>query len=543
MKNSDKYVRLNLASSLFPFYSEAGGRTIMVPGDDENFDRYNAANTVPDKGVPQVFYMHNVMPITNGFQSIGYTQQLSGLSGHTDFDTCYPLRTALGDTYLFVPAAGTNYIYDGNIGNWVSVSPLASSTVTSDILVTTAFVNGVTYIFYSGIGCFTYNSVSKVLTSVTLTGLSLSNVIGICAANGYMIAFNTTTLAWSSLTDPTNFTPSIQSGAGGGNVQDAKGIIKFCVPIAGGFLIYCKSNIVGASYTGNTGFPYIITEIVGSAGVANIDCVGYQGNLPYQVAYTAAGIQQVSLNSSIATMPELSDFLTAQLFEDFDEGTFTFTSNFLGAQLAVKIASVSSRFIVISYGLAAPSYTHAIIYDIELNRYGKLKLNHRSAFSYLNPAPYGVIPYSALLATPLYSLLNTPYSSMFTTLQLSVTPKSNLAFMQEDGTIQLVDFEISEQNASGVFIIGKFQYVRGNVITHQRTDVESVSASETFSVTLLPTFDGKDFATPVPTTPVKVGGFTRTYAARYTASNISLCFLGAFNLTSIVVNFTVGGSR
>ena len=80
------YTRLNLASAIFPFYTEAYGRSIMIPGGDENFDRYNAANTTPDKGVPQVFYMHNVLPIAGGFQSIGYEQQIPGLPGAIDFD-------------------------------------------------------------------------------------------------------------------------------------------------------------------------------------------------------------------------------------------------------------------------------------------------------------------------------------------------------------------------------------------------------------------------------------------------------------------------
>lgn len=546
MKNSDRYVRLNLASAIFPFYTEASGRTIMVPGDDENFDRYNAANTTPDKGVPQVFYMHNVMPLDKGFQSIGYIQQQPGLIGHTDFDTCFPLRTASGDIFFFVPAAGLNYIYDGNIDSWTATTPLpgaVSGNIAANILVTTAFVKGVTYIFYSGIGCFTYNSATKSLDSVTLSGLSIDETLGVCEANGYMIAWSRTDVAWSSLTDPTNFVPSIQTGAGGGSVQDAKGIIQFCVSIPGGFLIYCKLNVVGASFTGNTAFPYTILEVQGSGGVNSINDVAYQGNLPYQVAMTSAGIQQVSLNSAIPTMPELSEFLTSQLFEDFDETTFSFSQQFIGGQLSIKFSSVSNRFIVISYGVSSSNYTHAVLFDIELNRYGKLKIDHRSVFSFVDPAPYGIIPYSALLTTPISTLANVMYEDMFTTMQLTVNPKQNLAFLQADGTTQLVDFQVSEQNSNGIFIIGKFQYVRGNVIVHQRTDVETINLSSSFTLHLLPTFDGKDFAPAVATVENAKGNQTRTYAKRFTASNISLCFAGAFNLTSAVFNFTVGGTR
>lgn len=540
---ANQYVRLNLASAIFPFSVEGAGRSIIMPQADENFDRYNAANTTPDKGVPQVFYMHNVVPIANGYQSIGWVQQLAGLATHTDFDTCFPLFSSNGSNFLFVPGQGSNYIYDGNVGSWTSVSPLASGSVPAGVLVTTAYIQGITYIYYSGIGCFTYDSTNRVLTPVTLTGLTESEVLGITAANGYMIAWTTTTVAWSSLTTPTSFTPSIDTGAGGGSVQAAKGNINFCVPISGGFLIYCQQNIVGAQYTANTAFPYIITEITGSGGVATIDQVGYQTNLPYQVAMTTAGIQQVSLQSAIPTMPEVSDFLTSQLYEDFDETSLSISYTYLSSQLGIKIATVSDRYVVISYGEQAPNFTRAIIYDIGLNRYGILKLPHRSCFSFVNPAPNGLIAYNELMNTPIASLGQTTYQDFFTTIQLAVTPKENLAFMQEDGTVQLVDFEVSEVNADGVFIIGKFQNQRNQVFVHQRTDVETVSSASSFKMYLLPTFDGKDFGAAVPTTEILTGSLTRRLAKRYTASNISLCLVGAFNLSSIVMNFTVGGSR
>lgn len=537
------YARLNLASAIFPFYTEASGRTIMVPDQDENFDRYNAANTTPDKGVPQVFYMHNVLPIAGGFQSIGYNQQLSGLAGNTDFDTCYSLLSSDLSTFLFSPSQGKNYIYDGDVGNWASISPLTPNSVPAGVLVTTAYVQGTTYIYYENVGCFTYDDSSKELTPVTLTGLTVADILGICEANGYMIAWTKSAVAWSSLTDPTNFTPSIQTGAGGGSIQDAKGAINFCLGISGGFIAYCQKNAVGFSYTANTAFPYIILEVTGSGGVNSVDSVAFQGNLTYHVAMTTSGVQQISLNSAIPTMPEVSDFLTAQIFEDFDETSISFSSQYIGAQLAIKFACVSDRFIVLSYGIQAPDFTHAIIYDITLNRFGKLKLTHRSAFSYTNPAPYGLITYSQLMNTPISSLGNTTYEDFFNTMQLTITPKQNLAFMQQDGTVQLVDFQISEANADGVFIIGKFQFQRGNMFVHHTTDVESVGSTAAFSMYLLPTFNGKDFETAIETVDNSIGVLTRTLAKRYTAKNISLCLIGAYNLTSMVINYTIGGFR
>jgi hypothetical protein len=511
-------IRLNLASAIFPFYTEAGGRTIMMSSIDENFDRYNAANTTPDKGVPQVFYMHNCMPISGGFQSISYDQVIPAYSTPvTDFDTCFSLVSFHLNPYLFVPAAGKNYIFDGNTNAWHPTNPFTPGTVPPNCLVTTAFIKGITYIYYSGIGCYQYNDATVTFFPVTLTGLVATDILGICEANGYMIAFSATAIAWSSISDPTNFVPNIQTGAGGGAVQEAKGKINFCVHLAGGFLIYCERNIVGASYTANTAFPYIIVEVKGSGGVDSIDKVAYQGNLPYMVAMTTAGLQQVSLDSAIPTMPEVSDFLTAKVFEDFDETTASFSMQYPTAALSIKLSTVSNKYIVLSYGLAAPDFTHAIIFDIDLNRYGKVKINHRSVFVFIDPGP-GVFG--------------------------SVRAKENLAFLQKDGKIQLANFNISTANSDGVFIIGKFQFTRQSVIIHQRTDVESIHPGRNdFELVLLPTFNGKDFAPAVNTTRIRSGDLVATFARRFTASNISLCCLGAFNLTSLIMNFTVGGSR
>jgi hypothetical protein len=537
------YVRLNLASAILPFSVAASGRTVMLPDNDENFDRYNAANTTPDKGVPQVFYMHNIMPTSGGFQSIGYIQQLPGLPGQADFDTCFSLINSDNSSFLFSPASGMNYIFDGDVGTWASYNPIVSSNLGATTLVTTAYVNGQTYIYYAGIGCYLYSNSTKQIVPITLTGLNTSQVLGICAANGYMIAWTSNTVAWSSTTNPTNFVPNINTGAGGGTVQDAKGPINFCCSISGGFLIYCEKNVVGATYTANVGFPYIILEVVGSGGVASIDQVAYQGNLTYHVAMTSAGIQQISLNAAIPTLPEVSEFLTSQLFEDFDETALSFSETYVGAQLAVKFASVSDRFVVISYGISVPNFTHAIVYDIALNRFGKLKLAHRGCFSFIAPAPYGLVTYAQLMNTPISSLNNVRYEDLFTSINVPVTPKQNLAFIQRDGTIQLVDFQVSEANANGVLLLGRYQYHRGNMIVHQRTDVELQNPVTNMSLYLLPSFDGKNFTSAVTPAVNKAGGLEITYARRFTAANISLLLKGAFAITTVIINFTVGGSR
>lgn len=540
------YARLNLASSIFPFYTEAAGRTIMIPEQDSNWDRYNAASTVQDKGVPQVFYMHNVMPIAGGFQSIGYEQKIAGLPGHTDFDYAYPFRNSNLSRFIFVPAQGANYIYDMEVGAWASVNPIPSTSVPHQILVTTASVNGQTYLYYYQAGCFQYNDTTKLLAPVTLTGLDTTQVLGITAVNGYMVAWTATTIAWSSLTDPTNFTPSVQTGAGGGNVQDAKGAITICLPISGGFIIYCEQNAVGASYTGNTSFPFIILGIPNAGGCYNQQQIASQTNLGAHIAYTTAGIQSIGLNSANNIMPEVTDFLAANLYEDFDETTLAITQAYLSVPVACQFTSIGARYIVVSYGLPGMPFEYAIVFDAVLNRYGKLKIPHVSCFEWNNPADYGATTYGELLNDGIvYGGISplTIYEDWFQLAQTIEIPKQNMAFLGQDGTIQVVVFGLSEVGADGIFILGKLQLRRSQVIVHQRTDIESVPYYANFSLSLLPTYDGKDFTAAIPAVPRYSTALVRSFAKRVTGQNISLLFQGAFNLTSVVVNFTLGGWR
>jgi hypothetical protein len=258
---------------------------------------------------------------------------------------------------------------------------------------------------------------------------------------------------------------------------------------------------------------------------------------------TAAGIQQISLDSAVPTMQEISDFLTAGIYEDFDDLTKTFTEYRNIGRVAVRLASISNRFIVISYGLNAPDYTMALIYDVALNRYGRLKINHRCAFSFNAPEPFGLLTYDDLMTTTIDSMGPTTYGDLFSEVRSDVMPKQNLAFLQADGSVQLVDFNIGSGYSDGTFIIGKFQHERNKTLIHQVTEVETVLSNSTFSLSLLPTLDGKNFLSAVPTVTNYLGPTNRYQAARTAGKNISLVLQGNFNLTTLILRYTVGGFR
>ena len=542
-------IRINLTAASWPFISQLWGRSVIVPQYDENYNFRTASSESDDKdiGIPQVFYLHNCMPTPQGFQSVGYVEVTPafGSGTNTDFDQAFLIIPPSEQRYLFVPAGGANYILDGSVGTWMQVSPLAPGAVDYNVQVTTAYVNGQTYIYYSKNGCYIFNDTAnpQTITLQTLAGLTATDVKGICEANGYMIAWDDTNVSWSNLSNPVDFVPNILTGAGGGQIQDAKGKIQFCKTVSGGFLVYCEQNIVSARYSGNVNFPFIFAEVPGSGGGALTTQVSWQSNLAEQFVWNIAGLQQVDKVSSKAQFPEVTDFLSGKLFEDFDETVLQFTVSTLQTPVDVKLAVISERYLVISYGVVRGIYTHALCYDLYLKRWGKFKITHAACFEWNNPNITGTITYGQLKNVTYGQLAPATYGDLNVGLSMLPTTRTNLAFLQQDGTVKVVDFSLTEIDADGVLLLGKFQLQRAAWMQHLNSDVETVYGGNTFNYYIFPSYDGKTLLPAVNCFPIINNNLLRRYGTKISGLNLSAMLVGSFNATTAVITFGMGGNR
>jgi hypothetical protein len=409
-------MRVNLASVIFPFTSELWGRSVIVPQYDQNYERLlnSSADIGKDKGIPMACYLHNCLPTTEGYQSVSYDTNIQGDGVITVFDKIFSLLQSSPNNahFLFSPSNGKNYVYDATVGHWASVSPLLPGQIGDNTIVTTAYIQGQTYIYYQGNGCYVYDQVAKVMTATVLVGLDPTQVIGLTASFGYMIAWSNSTIVWSNALTPTDFVPSLVTGAGGGGVNDVKGNIVCCVPVSGGFLVFCEKNVVSAKYTGNIRFPFIFKEISNSGGIESPDQLSVGSNSSEVLAWTSSGLQSFTLTTCESVYPEATDFLAKLIFEDFDETTLVFTEQKLGAPLNVKITSISDRYTVISYAVAYPTFTHALVFDNVLKRWGKLKITHRAAFQWNAPNLFGSVTYGQLAATTYGQLAGITYGQL-----------------------------------------------------------------------------------------------------------------------------------
>lgn len=534
--------RCNLSAARFPLTTALSGRTIILPQHDMNYQKnaiFAGSDSDRDIGIPQVFYCHNTVPTEQGFQSVGYDGVIAPVVGETEFDQIIPLLEAGGNKFLFSPSGGKNYVFDAPTFAWASVSPITG--VEPNALVTSAFVQGDTYIFYEHIGAFKYNSTTKLLDPVTLIGLNPLLLRGIVGSNGYLLAFDDSTVYWSSAVDPLDFVPSLITGAGSGAVTDMKGRIVACLPNINGFIVYSTGNAVGATFTSNIRFPFTFKEISGSGGIFSKEQVTHDANTEDHYALTSVGLQQLTKTTAKTLFPEFTDFLTARVFEDFDSATKTFTETILGADLLVKLTLVAVRYLIISYGVA--ELTHALLYDIAQKRWGKLKITHVDAFEYNYPNLYGEITYEMLLnANLLYSdLFGTSYQDLFTAVSTANKPRRTLAFLQKDGTVKLVDFDLGRLADDAVFLLGKYQFTRGHMLQLLGFEVENANVGANFAAFVLPSNDGKNFQ-PAVTPYLKTNnGKLREYATRVSGVNHTLLFTGTYNLVSTLIRYTPHG--
>lgn len=522
------HYRANLSSASFPFVSEYQGQTVIVPGPDNTYNRLVSSPDVGDRdaGIPQLFYCHNVLPTSNGFHSVQYIVDLGEDMSGARVVRIVPWYNLDREGLLGVRVNKIVTCIDG--GGWVNsgITLLSDSTYR----ISKGTVNGETYLYIYGVSgtdagrtdCYTIDLATGVETPVTLTGLG-SDVRGICAASGYLLAYTETELAWSSITDPTDFTPSLITGAGGGQVQEVRGRMVCIQPSGFGAIIYSEVNAVAVTYSGNARYPFSFEEIKGAGGAIDFAqperYIASDANSTSQFALTTNGLQVLGPKSATRLLPELEDFIITSYYEDFDEINNIFTrtqyASSGASSFSIELTLVAARYICLSYGPPVSGdspYTYMIVYDLALKRYGKLKITHVGVFDNLHQT-------------------------------LSTDPPffANIGIAKLDGSVVHPALLNNATSADkGVAILGKYQYVRSRLLALDQVTVENIHPSNSFVMSSLCAVDGKNY-TIEPGYPLDSTGTQRTFSFGCVGKNHSLLIKGSFNLTSLVLEFHTHG--
>ena len=517
---AQQFHNVNLKAVKVPMLSENMGRTVM------SADRQNAAATEQDDK-PQVMYCENVLPTLEGMASVHLLEVIPAAVGNDPVlnpfvDARVIFGSKMSRLYLSVTANGTYWVLNQDnisapfweLSGWAAVDPYDKE------LLTIGTVDGVSYLYYPGTDVAVYDEDLGQFVAVTLTGINMDNFLGLTASSGYLIAYAAKSIAWSSLIDPTDFTPSQETGSGGGNVADIDGDILFATPNTLGIVLYTEANAVAATYTGNKQYPFKFREVPSSKGGIGLDTIGYEANNDPQYVFTKAGFQTISSARAETVLPEVTDFLTGRRFETYDPATFKLTQQNLLPQeeMLKKVKYINSRYLCISHGIDA--FTHTIVYDTSLSRMGKIVVDHTDVFEYIGD-------------------------------QKEIA-KQSMTFLQADGACQFAYFSPrapADVDFPGVLILARLQATHTRTMTLLGVDVTNVSKfveNEVFYAVDLPALDGfddSDSQVPVLGKSLYIGGNIRRYGFRTTALNHQLILQGKFRATTALVKYTINGRR
>jgi len=510
---AQQFFKIDLQKPAFPMLSKQQTRTRIGSGQ-----RSQSVDTQDEVGIS---YCHNVMPTEYGYNAVGMNLTVAGITpSGTMIDVREIFSLDRSPFYLGMDDVGRLYTrLVGSSSSWRAladtfpiVSGLYPTFDSKDCTVAT--VNGISYIMFSTLDRFlvmNYNQATHIMTAPTLSTITLSATRGLVSANGYLIAYGTSAVAWSSTIDPTDFAPSDVTGAGGGNIPDIKGAIQFCVTNSLGFLIYAQGNIVAATYTGNVLYPFKFREVKGSEGGVSINQTSFGANEEFQFAYTKAGLQTIISSKAETILPEITDFLSGDIFEDYDSATNTFTESDVSPNVLQKrLTYISSRYLVLSYGIGtttATRFSYALILDTSLNKLGKIKVAHTGCAE----------------------------------MQRSTVDAANncVAFIAANGDINTVDFT-GDNMTDSVLMLGKLEQTYSRLITVQELEVENVPTGKEITVSDRVALDGVN---PVDTPLVEYSraGNLRTYKMLLTGKNHTFTFEGEFNLVTALLKYTLAG--
>lgn len=557
--------KLALNAATFPLLSTHASRSVCIPaldgvartprtfmGSDENID-YN---------IPQIIYCENVLPTRSGIKSVGY-QQVIAPTVNNDFDSIFPLRDADENTVLYSPSHGKNYIYDDVLAAWSTEDiptiwglTLAAGSVPADSKVTYAYVDGKTFVCYSRLKSTTsvdmsimqWDSATKSLIPATsiITNLpfAVGEIDGISSSSGYLLVWSGLTIAWAPFNGAAfnfeiyssgNFT-----GAGYQIPEDVQGPITAIIAMAGGFIAFTTRNAIGASYHAQSiAAPWVFREIPDAGGMDNYEQATVEGSLGKLIAYTTSGMQSLSLNSAELAFPAVSDFIAARSSERYDFGNHTLVQGAVSTDLFTKLTAVGNRYIVISYGYYPGTFSFALVYDLGLKRWGKVRIVHRDCFYYTQKPVSAGLTYAMLLDVSYADTAPETYAGTNLAPERVTAAQHALAFMKSTGEVVLgIWSDESRAEDEAVAIIGRVQLTRTSNTQLNTVEAEGLKSGE---IEIMPSYDGRTLAeTQVLTTIESVGDF-RKAGGMISCKNFNVVIEGTFDLSTLILEGTTTG--
>jgi hypothetical protein len=560
--------KVSLNAARFPLVSTKGQRAVFIPGLDSaprTPRTFMGSNESVDYDIAQMLYGENIMPVSEGLKSVGYSQLIAP-TVNTDFDQIFALRDDEENTVLYSPAAGKNYIYDDALSAWTSTTFLeihgvaidpASPDTEATAKVTYAYVDGKTFVCYSRLlatggtdaSILFWNPTTKALEPagelIANMPFGAGEIDGISSSNGYLIVYSDISVAWAAFNgtafDYVIYANGEFTGSGSQIPEDVQGKIKACISLPGGFVMFTGKNAIAATYHAqNIAAPWVFREIAGSGGIESYEQATVEGSLGALIAYTTTGLQKVSLNSSEEAYPDVSDFITDRYIERYSFGNQELRQASTTLDMFVKITNIANRYLVVSYGTFPRVFSFALVYDMTLQRWGKLRIVHRDCFYYNYGAITGDLTYSMLGDVPYDSPDLTTYDSTTQQSNAIVAAQHGMAFLKADGSVSLADWSslVRDAEDEAVAIIGRIQLTRASNAQFNRAEIEGLTSGRVY---LQPSYNGRTLEAAIALTDIETAPNYRVVGDMIDCKNFNLVVEGTFDLSTMILEATTSG--
>jgi hypothetical protein len=560
--------KVSLNAARFPLVSTKGQRAVFIPGLDSaprTPRTFMGSNESVDYDIAQMLYGENIMPVSEGLKSVGYSQLIAP-TVNTDFDQIFALRDDEENSVLYIPAAGKNYIYDDALSaltsttfleiHGVAIDP-ASPDTEATAKVTYAYVDGKTFVCYSRLlatggtdaSILFWNPTTKALEPagelIANMPFGAGEIDGISSSNGYLIVYSDISVAWAAFNgtafDYVIYANGEFTGSGSQIPEDVQGKIKACISLPGGFVMFTGKNAIAATYHAqNIAAPWVFREIAGSGGIESYEQATVEGSLGALIAYTTTGLQKVSLNSSEEAYPDVSDFITDRYIERYSFGNQELRQASTTLDMFVKITNIANRYLVVSYGTFPRVFSFALVYDMTLQRWGKLRIVHRDCFYYNYGAITGDLTYSMLGDVPYDSPDLTTYDSTTQQSNAIVAAQHGMAFLKADGSVSLADWSslVRDAEDEAVAIIGRIQLTRASNAQFNRAEIEGLTSGRVY---LQPSYNGRTLEAAIALTDIETAPNYRVVGDMIDCKNFNLVVEGTFDLSTMILEATTSG--
>lgn len=572
--------KVALNNARMPLVSTQAQRAVFIPGLDSaprTSRQFAGAEPSIDYNLAQVIFSENVMPTSSGINSVGYVPKINPHSTATDFDSIFALKDEDENTVLYSPAGGQNYVYNTTTSSWDNTTLQAIygadfvgfSKNPNTCKVTYCYVSGKTFVCFDNLkvtltsgtvdaSIYIWNSTTKQLSpALTAEYTNLftdplgpqfveGEIDGIGSSNGYLLVYSRLRIAWAPLSltsskfDFISYADNAFTGAGHSIPEDVQGNIRALISLPGGFLAFTDKNCIAATYTAsNLNAHWTFREVANAGGIESYEQITVEGSLGICYAFTTAGIQRISLNQAESVFPEVSDFIAGRYIERIYAEDVARISGATTLDLFIKISAVGNRYIVVSYGTMKNRFTHALVYDIGLERWGKLAVRHRDCFYYNYGATTG--NYTYIMVPEAYdSDLLTTYDATTGLSNAFTSAQHALAFVTEAGQVTTADWSNSLRDTAdeAIAVIGRIQLTRTSHVQFNRVELDGFkSGSAYISVST----DGGDVQPAVALIPITQSAQSATFGELLDGRNITLIIKGTFQLSTAIIEATTSG--